>query len=381
MAQVANQHTHQHDHPEYQRFMPSQRFEHIIVIVTFTFLALTGIPQRYASHEWAKTMIDLMGGIESVRIVHRVMATLLVAECIYHGGILSYKIYVLGQRMTMLPGPRDLKDVFDFIRYNLGWSKTPPKMPRYNFSEKAEYLAMVWGTLVMVLTGFMLWNPIGTTNILPGAWIPAAKAAHSAEAVLAVLSIFTWHMYHVHIKHFNRSMFTGKLNRHQMEEEHAEELEQIESGQTWPLPPGEVIAKRRRVFVPYAIVMTIILVAGLIYFVTFEETAITTVPRRSAAGAIDIEADPNQGDAARGETVWQAVECNVCHGERGEGYDGLASFSIAGTSLSFEALVTSVRQGPAEMPAYNEAQISDQELADVWVWLRAQEDTDQNNTN
>ncbi len=363
----------QPDHPkEYRRFVPSQRFEHIIVLVTFTFLALTGIPQKYASHDWARTMIDVMGGIESIRLVHRTMATLLVAEAIYHGGILSYKIYVLGIRMTMIPGPIDLKNVFDFIRYNLGWSKEHPKMPRYNFGEKAEYLAMVWGTLVMVATGFMLWNPIGTARILPGAWIPAAKAAHGAEAVLAVLSIITWHMYNVHLKHFNRSMFTGKLDHHQMEEEHGAELEEIETGKVWPLPPGEVIAKRRRTFIPYAVVMTVILVAGLIYFVTFEDTAIHTVPRLSAAGEVEINADPNLGDSARGAELWVSTECHVCHGDQGEGTEGLASFSIAGTSLSFESFAISVRRGPAEMPAYNGTQISDQELADLWVWLTAQ---------
>ncbi|MBN1563824.1 MAG: c-type cytochrome [Anaerolineae bacterium] len=359
-------------HDGYQRFKPSQRFEHIIVILTFTVLALTGIPQKFSSHDWAKSMIDFLGGIESVRIVHRIMATLLVAESIYHGGILSYKIYVLGQRLTMIPGIKDARDVWDYIRYNLGWSKEHPHMPRYNFGEKAEYLAMVWGTLIMVLTGFMLWNPIGTAAILPGAWIPAAKAAHGAEAVLAVLSIITWHMYNVHVKMLNKSMFTGKLTHGQMKEEHGAELAEIEAGRTWPLPPPEVIQKRRRVFLPYAVVMSIILVAGLIYFVSFEESAISTVPRLSAAGET-IDVHPDIGDPVIGAQLWTATGCDACHGARGEGTEGLANFSIAGTSLSFEAFATSVRRGPAEMPAYGKQQLSDEDLAHLWVWLTTKE--------
>jgi cytochrome b subunit of formate dehydrogenase/mono/diheme cytochrome c family protein len=362
---MAEQHNHQQD---YKRFTSSQRFEHIIVILTFSVLALTGIPQKYASHDWAKSIIEFLGGIESVRIVHRIMATLLLTECIYHGGILSYKIYVLGQRLTMVPGIKDVKDVWDFVRYNLGWGKEHPHMPRYNFGEKIEYLAMVWGTLVMVLTGFMLWNPIGTAKLLPGAWIPSAKAAHGAEAVLAVLSIITWHVYNVHIKGLNKSMFTGKLTREQMEEEHGEELDAIDAGRTWPVPPPQVIQKRRRAFMPYAVVMTIILVAGLVYFVSFEDTAIHTVPRLSAAGDL-VTVNTDIADAERGAALWSETGCDVCHGESGEGTEGLASFSIAGTSLSFEAFVTSLRRGPAEMPAYNEQQLSDEDLADLWVWL------------
>ncbi len=204
--------------------------------------------------------------------------------------------------------------------------------------------------------------------MLPGAWIPAAKAAHGAEAVLAVLSIITWHMYNVHIKMLNKSMFTGKLTREQMEEEHGEELKEIEEGRMWPVPPPEVIKKRRRVFMPYAVVMSILLVAGLIYFVTFEESAISTVSRLSAADDT-VDVHPDIGNADLGAALWAVTGCDVCHGVRGEGTEGLASFSIAGTSLSFEAFATSVRHGPAEMPAYNEQQLSNEDLAHLWVWL------------
>ena len=131
-----------------------------------------------------------------------------MAEAIFHIGMLGYKIVVLGHRLTMVPTLKDAKDVFDEVRYNLGLRRKPPQYPRYSYGEKAEYLAVVWGTLIMVLTGFKLWNPIAVTKIVPGAWLPAARAAHGAEALLAVASIVTWHMYSVHFKHFNRAMFT-----------------------------------------------------------------------------------------------------------------------------------------------------------------------------
>ncbi len=82
----------------------------------------------------------------------------------------------------------------------------------------------------MIITGFMMWNPIATARFLPGDFIPAAKAAHGGEALLAVLAIIVWHMYGVHIKHFNKSMFTGKISEEEMLDEHPLELADIKAG-------------------------------------------------------------------------------------------------------------------------------------------------------
>lgn len=265
---------------QYHRFDIFQRSEHIVLLVSFTVLAVTGLPQMYSQQPWATAMILGMGGIETVRIVHRVAAVALILGTIYHFVALAYRIYVKRVALTMLPGLQDVKDGLQALGHNLGIVKSAPRMGRYNFGEKIEYWAVIWGTVVMVITGFMLWNPIATTSVLPGEFIPAAKAAHGGEALLAVLSILTWHFYHVHVKRFNRSMFTGYISREEMEEEHALELEEIEQGLPRVEPDPEVINRRRRVFLPVAAVVTVLLLIGLYFFVTFEQTAITTVPRQ-----------------------------------------------------------------------------------------------------
>lgn len=262
----------------FQRFTLSQRIEHIILVVAFTGLALTGLPQKFALQPWAETMIAFMGGIERVRIIHRVMAAVLMLETIYHGGVVTYKLYVLRQPPYMLPSFQDVRDMIYIIAYNLGLRDERPKMGRFNFEEKMEYWAVVWGLAIMGVTGFMMWNPITTTHLLPGQVVPAAKSAHGNEALLAVLAIIIWHMYNEHISHFNTSIFTGKIDRETMEKKHALELEVIESGRVPPPPPPEVYRKRMRVFVPFAVVMTILLLAGVVWFITFEQTAIATIP-------------------------------------------------------------------------------------------------------
>lgn len=130
--------------------------------------------------------------------------------------------------------------------------------------------------------GFMLWNPIATANFFPGQFIPAARSAHGGEALLAVLSIVTWHIYNVHVKHFNRSMFTGYISRHEMEHEHPQELHALMSGKTAVAVDEAAMQRRRRLFVPIATPIALALSLGLYTFVTFEETAITTVPRSGA---------------------------------------------------------------------------------------------------
>lgn len=256
------------------------RIEHAILMVSFTVLSVTGLPQKYVEAPISETMIAWMGGIETTRLIHRYAAFLLVVGSVYHLFTSLYRIYVGHERMKVLPEKKDALDVVDTLRYNVGLTDSPPKMGKFNFGEKVEYWAVVWGTAVMVVTGFMLWNPIATTSVLPGQIIPAALAAHGGEALLAVLSIVIWHMYNVHIKHFNPSMFTGSLPRHQMEEEHALELERLEAGgDPWPSVGVPISPARRRNFLIASTVVGVLIVVVLVWAFTFEQTAIETIPR------------------------------------------------------------------------------------------------------
>ena len=54
----------------YHRFNSLQRLEHILLLVSFTVLALTGLSQKYSAQPWADTMIAAIGGIETTRIIH-----------------------------------------------------------------------------------------------------------------------------------------------------------------------------------------------------------------------------------------------------------------------------------------------------------------------
>ncbi len=210
------------------RFSLRQRIEHLTLLISFTMLALTGLPQRYAGTAVGDFMLLLMGSIETARQIHHLFAVLFALVSLFHLGAFLYEGFVYRHWGEMWPTWKDGRDLLQMMAYNLGRAQQPPKMGRYTFDEKMEYWALVWGALVMGITGIMQWFPAQVTRWLPGSAIPVARALHSWEALLAVLAILIWHSYHVAIKHRNWSMFTGLMSLEQMEEEHPLELVYLE---------------------------------------------------------------------------------------------------------------------------------------------------------
>ena len=329
------------------RFSLAQRIEHILLLASFTILGVTGLPQKYAQSPVSEWTIGAFGGIESTRQIHHIAAVVLLLVSVFHIIAVFYRIWVLRSPLSMLPVIEDFKHLFHDINYYLGLRKHKAYYGRYNYAEKVEYLAVVWGTLIMAITGFMMWNPIATTRLLPGEFIPASKAAHGGEAVLAVLSILLWHFYHVHLKHFNKSMFTGKLSREEMEHDHPAELAMIETGKAPRPPEAPVLRRRQRVFLPTASMLAVAMLVGLYGFVSYEESAITTVvtgetapifvpltptPRPTPA----LSPTPEPGSAVVGVDTWEGTyaelfrnRCSTCHGLTAVGGLSLADYQSA----------------------------------------------------
>ena len=262
----------------YLRFPLSRRIEHIGLMLSFVTLALTGLPQKYPSSKISVFILQALGGIENLRSIHHFISILVMFAVIYHLLVMGYKVFVLRTPWSMMLSLQDVKDAIQALLYNLGFAKAYPKMGRYTFEEKFEYWAFVWGYTIMGITGFIMWNPITATRYLPGEFVPAAKAAHGGEAVLAVLAIIVWHMYGVNIKHYNRSMFTGKITEEEMVHEHPKELEDIQAGRANRVLDAATFRKRQRIFYPIAAILTVAMLAGVYGYVTAEETALTTIP-------------------------------------------------------------------------------------------------------
>jgi len=270
----------------FARFEAGQRVQHALLIAAFTTLALTGLTQTFSGTRMGEWLIGALGGIERVRIGHRTAAVLLMCTGVWHLLAAAHHFFVLRRPLAILLGASDLRDFWQTLRYDLGLVPARPRMGRYTFEEKVEYWALLWGTALMAVTGFLLWKPIVVTHLLPGQWIPAALVVHRGEAVLAVLSVLVWHGYGVHLRHFNRSMFTGTMTETEMRHEHPRELDGLLAGS--PAPPRDENAERRRgrLFWPLCVVVTLAVAIGLFWFLTMNHTALpmksTSVPAASS---------------------------------------------------------------------------------------------------
>jgi thiosulfate reductase cytochrome b subunit/cytochrome c5 len=350
--------------------------------------------QRYAASPVSLFIIRSLGGIEGTRWIHHAAAFVMMWVTIYHIISVLYRIYVLRVPWSMLPLLEDFKHLFQDVAYYLGLRKHKAYYGRFNYAEKVEYLAVVWGTIIMGLTGFMMWNPITTARLLPGEAIPAAKAAHSAEAVLAVLAIVIWHMYHVHLKRFNKSIFTGKITRHEMEEEHPAELQQIESGEKPLRPLPEQLRRRQRTFIPAAVVFALALSWGAIEFITVEpSTALATVPKGETA-AVFVPVTPTPRPTLTPEPTSAAPagvspdswagnfsalfsnRCGTCHGRTAVGGLNLATYADALKGGKSGPAIVPGNPGASELVAIQRAgghpgQLSPEELQAVIDWILA----------
>jgi len=214
----------------YKRFALSQRIEHILLLISFGMLCLTGLPQKFVDAGWAQWILNALGGIGVARVIHHFFAIMLAFEFLYHVIVIVYELIFVRPRHTdMVPGIQDGKDIVETVRYLVGRRKDEPKAGRYDFRQKIEYWAMMWGLVVMGLTGFLLMFAVGATRGLPGILVPAAKIAHGYEAILAFLAIVTWHFYNAHLSRhvfpLDTTVFTGKISRKRMLAEHAREYE------------------------------------------------------------------------------------------------------------------------------------------------------------
>lgn len=386
----------------YVRFSLSDRVQHLVMLLSFTTLAITGLAQEFALNPVSIFIIRMWGGVENIRATHHVAATMLMLVAIYHILGLGYKIFVLHQRLKMLPSFQDIKDAWAAFTYNIGLNKTRPQMDRYSFEEKAEYWALVWGILIMGLTGFMMWNPLATVKFLPGEVIPAAKAAHGAEALLAVLAIIVWHMYGVHLRHFNKAMWTGRLTEHEMLHEHPLELADIKAGVAQRLPEESVLRKRKIIYYPIAGVLGLAMLFGVYGFVNGEQTAIVTTAPIQPTGQVYVPQTPTPlpptptlapsptaaptvaaSNGTASASTWDsnigsifAAKCSACH------------IATASSGLNLGTYADAVRgatDGPVIIPGdaakskliivqsagNHPGQLSPEELALVKAWIDA----------
>ena len=215
-----------------RRFTLRQIIQHFCVMVLFILLALTGFPQKFSEGDWARWIIQTLGGIDRTRWLHRYSGILFAALVAVHVVTEMLRLALRRASPAMVPTGKDFQDAVKMLRYYLGLSDEQARFGRYDYRQKFEYWGLVLGSVIMIATGFILYFPIAVTRFLPGELIPVAKIAHSNEGLLAFLVVITWHIFNAHLSPdsfpFDASIFTGKISREKMEKEHPLEYERMQ---------------------------------------------------------------------------------------------------------------------------------------------------------
>jgi formate dehydrogenase gamma subunit len=219
----------------------SQRWQHAVLALSFIVLAITGFALKFPESWLAK----MLGSSEPFRRwTHRVAGIVLLLIGTYH------IIYILaskdGRKLVkdLFPVKKDLADVWSAVRYLTGLSNEKPKIGRFGYAEKMEYWAVVWGTIIMGVTGLMVWFKMDVTQWVPRWLVDVALTIHYYEAVLACLAIVVWHFYHVifdpDIYPLNTACWNGRVSEEWQKHEHPlEEAVLAEVKKKHPKLPAE----------------------------------------------------------------------------------------------------------------------------------------------
>ncbi len=221
-----------HEPRLYLRMSLNERVQHGILAISFMVLVLTGFALRFPDAWWVASIRNLIPAAFELRsLMHRIAGLALIAVSLYH----VYYIAVVprGKQLLrdMLPVQKDLTDLIGCLKYYLGLAPEKPKFGRFSYIEKAEYWALIWGTVVMGATGFILWFDNTFMGLLTKLGWDIARTIHYYEAWLATLAILVWHFYFVIFNPdsypLNLAFWKGTLTEEEMEEEHPLELHEI----------------------------------------------------------------------------------------------------------------------------------------------------------
>ena len=219
-------------HSLYLRMNVSERIQHITMAVSFILLVITGFMLRFP-HTWWVSHIESLSSdaFEYRSLIHRIAAVFMVSVSLYHIYYVSFTKRGRQLIKDLTPKFKDLRDAMAVARFNLGISKEKPKLDRFSYVEKAEYWALVWGTIVMTATGIVMWFENIFIGIFTKLGWDIANTIHYYEAWLAFLAIVVWHFYFVifnpDVYPMSLAWLKGTITEEEMAEEHPLELERI----------------------------------------------------------------------------------------------------------------------------------------------------------
>jgi cytochrome b subunit of formate dehydrogenase len=297
------------------------RLQHVLMIVSFVALVLTGWPLKSAAVGISSGFAQALGGHAVLALVHRIAGCVLIGVSVYHLAYLALR-FRRGQLGTsMIPGSKDLTDLVGNILYYLGIRKERPKFGVFTYYEKFDYWAIFWGVPLMAGTGLILWFPELTARLLPGDFITLAFIAHSDEALLAALAIFLWHFYNQHLRPsvfpMSWAWITGRITADALYDEHRGEYER-QYGSGPPRAPVHTPSWNEHPLWSFAALAVVLVAAAVVLVWDVSSVRQQLASLDTHAAAIELVAltagEPGViGAFDEGFEPWET--CFACHNE------------------------------------------------------------------
>jgi cytochrome b subunit of formate dehydrogenase len=201
------------------RMLPFERIQHAVLAISFLTLVWTGFALKYPDQWWARPLLLLEGAHSMRSLIHRVAAAVFIGISVTHLISLIVSKKLRDHWKEMLPNTNDPREALSGFAYNLGLGTTPPVRSPHSYIEKAEYWAVVWGAIVMVASGSLLWANNLAMKLFPKVWLDVSTSVHFYEALLATLAIVVWHFYSIifdpDVYPLNTAFLTGKTIKNQ----------------------------------------------------------------------------------------------------------------------------------------------------------------------
>ncbi len=263
-----------------RRFSPYQSWTHVLVVVSFIGLALTGLPLMYASAGWAHLLYWLLGGEPIMRTIHIICAAIFFGYFAVHIGVVLYNYFKTGDWRrffwgvnSMVPRGQDIMDIFRNFRWFL-YLGPKPKLDRWTYWEKFDYWAVFWGMVIIGCSGLMLRFPVFFSRVIPGQFLNVSLVIHGEEALLAVGFIFVFHFFHNHFRPdkfpMDVTIFTGRVPLETFEEERPAQYQRaVAEGKLECMivgPPSRLVVVASTLFGACAIILGLALIISV--FVT-----------------------------------------------------------------------------------------------------------------
>ncbi len=165
--------------------------------MSFVLLVYSGFALKYPESWWAAPLLRWEDTFGFRGALHRGAALLMIAALVHHIAHLAVSRSARSCIALMRPNWHDVTEFRQRLAWFIGRRKEPVKSPTLGYPEKMEYLALMWGIVVMTVTGFMLWFDNPVLRLFPKWVSDVATVIHFYEAVLATLAILVWHFYFV----------------------------------------------------------------------------------------------------------------------------------------------------------------------------------------